>query len=47
MNLFAKKNVLTHIRNKLMVTKGEGGDKLKSLGLQITLFKTDKQGPTI
>lgn len=33
MNLFAKKNVLTHIRNKLMVTKGEGGDKLKSLGL--------------
>lgn len=33
MNLFTEKNRLAHIRNKFIVTKGEGGHNLKSLGL--------------
>ena len=47
MNLFTKRNSLTDVENKLMVTKGEGGagDKLGVWDEQIhtTIYKIDKQ----
>ena len=50
-NLFTKRNRLTNMQNKLMVTKEDsGGDKSAIWDSQIhaTIYKVDKQqGPTV